>query len=257
MQRATSRSVQYAGIIALIFVANLPLLVVTPVRAKADPMTDKVTATYRVRPIDGQPTTDTTPAQLRDVLQRRLSAYGIDAPDIQTPDADTAIIAIPPRADAARILRDIGQFGLCEFVASDTRPLEGSFIVTTLGGPESVGWPPDVAAFALQGVYETIIQSPDIRDASMYRTFNGTAAIQFTLHDASVQGFDAYTDAHIGRLLSIVVDKRVFVSSVINSRIGATGVIEGLPATDIPLFVALFRSGPLPVSLEVVAVSAP
>ncbi|HEY7036279.1 MAG TPA: peptidylprolyl isomerase, partial [Thermomicrobiales bacterium] len=61
------------------------------------------------------------------------------------------------------------------------------------------------------------------------------------------------TSSHVGQPMSIVIDKEVISSPVINSAISNQGIIEGIPAADVRDLVVQLNSGPLAVPLRVVS----
>jgi preprotein translocase subunit SecD len=52
--------------------------------------------------------------------------------------------------------------------------------------------------------------------------------------------------------MSIVIDKQVVSSPVINGAISGQGIIEGVPPEEVPDLVAVLKAGALPVPIMLV-----
>ncbi|HEY7033463.1 MAG TPA: hypothetical protein VH482_19155, partial [Thermomicrobiales bacterium] len=79
-------------------------------------------------------------------------------------------------------------------------------------------------------IYQTIIKGDDLKDA--YPTTNslGQIVVGFELNGGAASRFYDFTSSHVGQPMSIVIDKEVISSPVINSAISNQGIIEGIPA---------------------------
>lgn len=101
-------------------------------------------------------------------------------------------------------------------------------------------------------VYTTIISGDDLKDA--FRTTNqlGQPVVGFELSGSAASKFYDYTSTNIGSYMSIVIDKEVISSPVINGAISNEGIIEGIPANQINDLVVQLKAGALAVPLEVV-----
>jgi len=225
---------------------------------------DRLVAVYQARPVGDQGVSSDGLAALQQTIERRLSAYGISDFIVQMQGSDQIAVEIPNSNDVQQILILIGQVGLCEFVGSDRQLTDGIIVTTSLGGIESVGLNPDgtrrdaappAPTDTGEPVYQTILQNTDIMDATIQTTRNGGIrypVIALTVKDTASMAFGNYTGAHVGTFLSVVVDKRVLVSAVINSRIDGGAIIESSHPDDLPAVVAFLRSGPLIVPLALI-----
>ncbi len=101
-------------------------------------------------------------------------------------------------------------------------------------------------------IYETIISGADLKDA--YRTTGalGQVVVGFELEGGAADRFYDFTSQNIGRPMSIVIDKTVISSPVINGAISDQGSIEGIPAAEVDNLVVQLKAGALAVPLEVV-----
>lgn len=91
----------------------------------------------------------------------------------------------------------------------------------------------------------------DLRDASATRNDNGQPAVQFNLTGDGGRRFAAFTGAHVGDYLAVVLDNKVQEVAVIKSEIHDTGTIEGgfteQSAKDLSM---ILRSGALPAGIK-------
>ncbi len=101
-------------------------------------------------------------------------------------------------------------------------------------------------------VYTTIISGSDLEDAFTTTNQLGQLVVGFRLSDSAADRFFEYTSTHIGQPMSIVIDKQVISSPVINAAISKEGIIEGVPANQVNDMVVQLKAGALSVPLEVV-----
>jgi preprotein translocase subunit SecD len=101
-------------------------------------------------------------------------------------------------------------------------------------------------------VYETIIRGDDLADAFVSTNQLGQPVVAFRLTDDAADRFFQYTSTHVGQPMSIVIDKTVISSPVINAAISKEGIIEGVPPSEVQGLVVQLKAGSLAVPLEVV-----
>jgi preprotein translocase subunit SecD len=101
-------------------------------------------------------------------------------------------------------------------------------------------------------VYTTIISGSDLDDAFTTTNQLGQLVVGFRLTDNAADRFFQYTSTHVGQPMSIVIDKQVISSPVINAAISKEGIIEGVPANEVNDMVVQLKAGALTVPLEVV-----
>jgi preprotein translocase subunit SecD len=97
-----------------------------------------------------------------------------------------------------------------------------------------------------------VVRGPDIRDA---RPEQGQMAnswdTNFVLSQDAAKRFSAYTGAHVGDRLAIVLDGKVLSAPVIHSQISDSGVIEGAGSQEEAADLALnLKAGSLPARVE-------
>ena len=97
----------------------------------------------------------------------------------------------------------------------------------------------------------SVVAGRDIRDARPGRKDTGLPIVNFSLTNEGGRRFRAFTGAHVGDFLAIVLDNRVREVARINSEISDQGLIEGgfteQSAKDLGM---LLRSGALPASIR-------
>jgi preprotein translocase subunit SecD len=97
----------------------------------------------------------------------------------------------------------------------------------------------------------SVVAGRDIRDAQPGRKDTGTPVVDFSLSNEGARRFRAFTGAHVGDSLAIVLDGRIREVATIKSEISDKGFIEGAfteqSAKDLAM---LLRSGALPASIR-------
>jgi peptidylprolyl isomerase len=214
--------------------------------------TDAPTALLLVlqaEPADGMPVTPDALAAAARTIQRRAEAFGIAGAEVWTSGDDQIVVKLPGvAADAADdAVRRLTTTALLEIIDPQGAFLpEGTIVTTSLGGPTGGASP------AAATVYTTIVSGADLEEASETINQFGQPVVQFTLTDDAAERFFEYTSTHIGLPLSIAIDKVVVSSPVVNAAISDQGIIEGLPAEEVPILVSQLNSGALAVPLTVV-----
>ncbi len=214
----------------------------------------------------------------RQTIERRVNALGVSEPFIQTRGDDQIIVELPGVDDPEEAVSILQQTALLEIIDPQGQYLAPGTIVNTSLGPAEqalgaeaaatseatpVGTPVSatpVSATPVAGipdpvgpVYETIVSGDDLRDA--YVTTGNTGlgqVVGFELQgDASARFFE-YTSRNLGQPMSIVIDKTVISSPVINGAISGQGIIEGVPPSEVNDLVIQLKAGALSVPLEIV-----
>jgi SecD/SecF fusion protein len=175
----------------------------------------------------------------RSVIERRINAIGVAEPLIQTSGTDRIVVELPglTGADTTRALDLIGQQAVLEFrlVARGADASQG------VEGLEGVAFTGEILADA----------RADFDRGPNGLTLPG-AVVHFEVKREFAEAFGAFTAAHVGRSMAIVLDDRVVSAPTIQSRIADQGQITGMAdleeATDLAL---VLRSGSLPIALHV------
>jgi preprotein translocase subunit SecD len=203
-------------------------------------------------------------AQAIETIRNRIDALGVSEPVIQEHGLGQyqILVQLPGVDDPARVKEIIQSTAMLE-------------IKQSLGGPYSSQQqalqehggvlPPD--AVLMQGrsigrsddTGETwylisrasAVTGSDLRDAQPSRDENGQAAVKFTLSGQGGRKFYAFTSAHVGDSLAVVLDNRVWEVAVIRDAIRDNGVINGRftdqQTRDLSM---VLRSGALPASIK-------
>lgn len=91
----------------------------------------------------------------------------------------------------------------------------------------------------------------DLRDAEPSRDENGQASVRFNLTGEGGRRFGAFTGAHVGDNLAVVLDNKVQEVAVIKEQIHDSGVINGIGDEQRAKDVAMIlRSGALPAGIK-------
>jgi preprotein translocase subunit SecD len=227
----------------------------------------------QAQPVAGQTLDSGTLEGTRQTIERRVNALGVSEPLIQTRGSDQIIVELPGVNDPDEAVAVLQETALLEIIDPQGQFLPpGTLVNTTLGPAEqgrgaaapatpittADGTP--VAATPAAGiqepvgpVYETIISGDDLRDA--YATTGNTGLNQvvgFELQGDASTRFFQYTSSHLGEPMSIVIDKQVISSPVINGAISGQGIIEGVPPDEVNDMVIQLKAGALSVPLEIV-----
>lgn len=231
----------------------------------------------QANPVAGQTLDAETLEGTRQTLERRINALGVSEPLIQTRGSDQIIVELPGIRNPEDAIQIMQQTALLEIIDPQGRSLPpGTIVDTTLGAADRgsgaaatpVGSPVAGSATPVAGamatpvaesstptgpVYQTIISGADLKDA--YATTGNTGigqVVAFELQSDAAGRFFEYTSSHLGQPMSIVIDKQVISSPVINGAISSSGIIEGIPPAEVQNMVIQLKAGALSVPLEVV-----
>ena len=239
-------------------------------------------------PPEGTKVDSSTMNGTRDTVERRVNGLGVSEPLIQTRGNNQIIVELPGLTDVNQAIEVLRTTALLEIVDPNGQYLpEGTFVNTTLGNatneqmgiatpipstPEASpqaspsGSPsaspeaspiaavitPEASTTPSGPVYTTIISGRDLEDAFPTTNSLGQIVVGFRLSNSAADRFFEYTSQHIGQPMSIVLDKEVISSPVINAAISNEGIIQGMPASEVQNLVIQLKAGALSVPLEVV-----
>jgi preprotein translocase subunit SecD len=193
----------------------------------------------------------------RDIVQQRTDALGVNENVIQVAGERRIVGEFPGLEDTDAVLNTIQQTGLLEFVdTGDYRPEEGTTLFTDYsptGDPielpaEADGSTPEMT------VYHTIMAGSDLKGVAVSSDPLQGYAIDFELTSEGADVFGAHTSANVGKILTIVLDKRVISAPSINSAITeGRGTITGnFTPESANAFAIQLRYGSLPIPLKIV-----
>lgn len=188
----------------------------------------------------------------RDIVQQRTDALGVNENLIQLAGDRRIVGEFPGLEDTDSVLEIIQQTGLLEFVdTGEFAPEEGSILNTDYS---PTGEPVELPESG-EVIYHTIMTGADLESVTVGTDQLGVNyVINFTLKSSGAQIFAEHTAANQGKFLTILLDKQVISSPVINDPItGGQGSISGnFTSETANAFAVQLRYGSLPVPLKVV-----
>ncbi|GAB4504276.1 MAG: protein translocase subunit SecD [Anaerolineales bacterium] len=190
----------------------------------------------------------------RTIMENRTNALGVSENVLQIAGERRIVGEFPGLKNADEVLGIIQQTGLLEFVDTGSTPLEAGTVVQTDFAQGSETQPAAQADGTEPIIYHTIMTGKDLKTVNVSRDRLGQYVIEFTLSSDGAKIFAEHTAANVGKYLTIVLDKRVISSPVINSEIpDGSGVIQGSFTQESANTLAVqLRYGSLPVPLKVV-----
>jgi preprotein translocase subunit SecD len=187
----------------------------------------------------------------RNIVQQRTDALGVNENVIQIAGDRRIVGEFPGLEDTESVLETIQQTGLLEFVDTGDFSPEPGTILTTDYNPS--GEP--VAAAEGELVFHTVMTGAELSSVTVTPDVLGTSyVISFVLKSNGSKVFAEHTAANIGKFLTIILDKQVISSPIINDAIiGGEGSISGgFTAESANAFAVQLRYGSLPVPLKIV-----
>lgn len=191
----------------------------------------------------------------RTIMENRTNALGVSENVLQIAGERRIVGEFPGLENTDEVLGIIQQTGLLEFVdTGDINLPEGTIIRTDFATGSEGETPEPTEGETPPTVYPTIMTGRDLRQVQVTADQLGQYVIQFDLTPEGADIFAEHTAANIGKFLTIVLDKRVISSPVINSAIpDGQGIIQGSFTSESANSLAVqLRYGSLPVPLKVV-----
>ncbi|CAN5777304.1 protein translocase subunit SecD [soil metagenome] len=245
-----------------------------PIRQGLD-LQGGVQVTLQARPGAGQSLDSGVMNGTRDTIERRVNGLGVSEPVVQTRGSDQIIVELPGVEDPDEAVDVVQQTALLEIIDPQGQSLPPGAVVRTsldpvgdeTSGPSPVavidGSPaaspesspaatPEPSPAPTGPVFETIISGSDLSDAYRATGPLGEVVVAFELSSEAADRFFDYTSQNIGRPMSIIIDKTVISSPIIQAAISNQGQIEGIPAGEVDSLVVQLKAGSLAVPLEVV-----
>ena len=187
----------------------------------------------------------------RDIVQQRTDALGVSENLIQVAGDRRIVGEFPGLEDTESVLETIQQTGLMEFVdTGDISPEPGTILYTDYS-------PTGEPVIAPEGeiVFRTIMTGAELDSVAVSQdTIGGGYSVNFRLKSNGSRVFADHTSQNIGKFLTIVLDKQVISSPIINDAIiGGEGIISGgFTFESANAFAVQLRYGSLPVPLKIV-----
>jgi preprotein translocase subunit SecD len=218
-----------------------------------------VTITATLRPEILRTIKDMAVRQGLETIRNRIDQFGVAEPTIQRQglEGDRIVVQLPSRVKD--IIRATAFLEIKAVVR--TAPTEEALLATSGGTlpDDSVVMTGDIED--IQGRITgkeyyllkkaSVITGRDLRNSRRSQDQYGSPAVSFSLTPDGAKKFGAYTGAHIGDRMAIVLDNKVRSAPSIRSQIDDQGIIEGgnftiESAEDLAL---VLRAGALPASI--------
>jgi preprotein translocase subunit SecD len=169
------------------------------------------------------------------VISRRVNAYGVAEPEIQTLGSDRIIVQLPGVKDIEEAKKLIGQTAKLEFKEQDA---SGQWVPSTgqLNGQ----------TVALTGAY--------LVPGHQQVTFASTAGlpnVAFEFNSDGAQVFGQITQRLVGKPLGIFLDGQEISAPTVQAVLTQSGVITGLSLEQARLLALQLNAGALPVPVSI------
>lgn len=206
----------------------------------------------------------------KDVVENRVNGFGLTEAVVQQAGENRIVVELPDVKDPEAALATIQQQGQLELV--DMSIISQELAVTLVDQTVKTDFgladaPVEPAATVaptesltttstISPTFHTVLTGADLKSVAVQTGQTGGYEVAFTLSSDASQTFAEFTRTHIGKILAIVVDKRVISVPSINSEIpNGQGVISGDFDYERANSLAIqLRYGSLPVPLKVVEV---
>ncbi|MEA3338181.1 MAG: protein translocase subunit SecD [Chloroflexota bacterium] len=195
------------------------------------------------------------------VVENRVNGLGVSEPLVQRQGENRIIVELPGVDDPDQAISTLKGTGLLEFVAAGRQAPPAGMILETdhVGGSVAVGTGGvETGAATLNPEtgepWHTIMTGADLKSAQVgFDNLTSAPIILFELGDSGTEIFRDFTRQHIGEVVSIVMDKQVLSSPVIQNVIDGGGQISGQFTQEEAKGLAVqMQYGALPVPLAVI-----
>ncbi len=211
---------------------------------------------------------ETTMQQSLETIERRINALGLTEPTIQFQGRkdNEILVQLPGEGDPARakqVIQAGGQLELKLVEDPTTYPSEAAALAAHGGvlppateivpGRSESHNPQDSGEVWYLLSRAPVVTGRDLRSATETRNTEmpGQWQINFTLSSEAARRFGPFTETNKGRQMAIVLEKHVYSSPVIQSRIEDQGRIDGNFSQESAHDLALvLRAGALPASIK-------
>lgn len=210
----------------------------------------------------------------KQILENRANALGVSEVNFQVAGDKSIVGEFPGVTDPKSVIDSISQVALLEFVDfgnTDQSSLIGQTVKTDEGRTTDATATPETTATAeatptaeatataepgiTEKVWHTIMIGSDLKEVGV-QPVSGSAyyEINFVLSDDGAKIFKDFTTANVGKVLGIVLDKKVISAPSIETAIPeGQGVITGKFTREEANNLAVnMRYGSLPIPLKVV-----
>jgi preprotein translocase subunit SecD len=198
-----------------------------------------------------------------ETIRNRIDQFGVAEPLIQRQgiEGDRIVVQLPGVDDPLRVKELIRATAFLEIKpVVSVAPTQEALLAATGGSvpDDSEVVPGDVEGLDGRVVGReyyllkkaSVITGRDLRNARRSQDQYNQPAVSFTLNPDGARKFEAYTGAHLGDRMAIVLDNRVRSAPSIRGVISDSGIIEGNFSIEAAEDLALvLRAGALPASI--------
>ncbi|HIC88972.1 MAG TPA: protein translocase subunit SecD, partial [Anaerolineae bacterium] len=228
-----------------------------------------------------QPVDRESMSAAKTIVENRVNGLGVTEPLVQLQGSRRIVVELPGINNPDEAIATLKGTGLLEFIdAGNTFLPEGTVVRTDFpggGGASTSATVTNTASITETGtitttstvtgtaagpegkIYHTVMTGRALKSASVgYDRLTGEPIILFQLKKDGAETFAKFTSENVGKILAIVLDKKVISSPRINSPIpNGEGQITGNFTQESAKSLAVqLRYGALPVPLKVVETRA-
>jgi preprotein translocase subunit SecD len=170
------------------------------------------------------------------VMERRVNAYGVAEPQIQTRGNDRVIVQLPGVRDIEEAKKLIGQTAKLEFKEQDAT---GQWVPAT-------GTLDNGQTIALTGAY--LVPG---RQQVTFASRAGLPEVAFEFNSDGAHVFQQITSRLVGKPLGIFLDGERISAPTVQAVLSSNGVITGLSLEEARLLALQLNAGALPVPVTI------
>jgi preprotein translocase subunit SecD len=203
---------------------------------------------------EGVSVTATDLETTKTILESRVNALGVSEVNMQVAPPRRIVAEFPGIDNPEEVVASVKQTGLLEFVDfGDTTLPDGTLIKTDQGNLGSATPATDTTTKPEDRVWHTVMTGTALQTVTVQPSTKGGYELAFSLKSDSSKLFSDFTGANKGKVLAVVLDKKILISPTIQNQISdGQGVITGKYTLDSANAVAVqLRYGSLPVPVTV------
>jgi preprotein translocase subunit SecD len=206
-----------------------------------------------------QDVTDTEMETAKSIVENRVNGLGVTEAVVIRAGGRRIVVELPGVADPEQAKSTVKQTALLEFVdmSSITQDQalamkEADTVIVTDYAPTSTVTPTETLS-PTQTVWHTVMTGAELKTAAASAE-TGNYNVAFELTSAGAGIFKTFTSQNVGKVLAIVLDKKIISAPKINDAIpDGKGVIQGRFTYDEANQLAVqLRYGALPIPLKIV-----
>ncbi len=204
----------------------------------------------------------------RAIVENRVNGLGVNEAVVQQAGDRRILIELPGEKDPEKALSTIQKTGLLEFVdftslsSQEIAALENTTIETDFARAQTQSVPSEAgsgstetttSASELPQTFHTIMTGAELKSVQVTTSRSGEVEVAFELSNEGASIFKEFTTNNVGKVLAIILDKRIISAPRINSAIpDGKGVITGNFTVESANELAVqLRYGSLPIPLKV------